>query len=87
MAFIQTSSYTAAIQTVHAALPHSRIAILPKQGHEAVVTAPELVVREVIRFFLGTGTPRQAQLALQRSRPVHPSTLPVVSRRDPAPPR
>ena len=44
--------YKAATETLHESLPHSRIAILPKQGHEAVVTAPELFLREVIGFFL-----------------------------------
>jgi pimeloyl-ACP methyl ester carboxylesterase len=46
--------YAAATQALHDALPHSRIAILPQQGHEAVATAPELFLREVIPFFLGT---------------------------------
>jgi pimeloyl-ACP methyl ester carboxylesterase len=47
------SFYKAATETLHASLPQSRLAILPKQRHEAVVTAPELFLREVIGFFLG----------------------------------
>lgn len=47
--------YKAATETLHESLPHSRIAILPEQQHEAVVTAPELFLREVIGFFLGNG--------------------------------
>ncbi|HZD70948.1 MAG TPA: alpha/beta hydrolase [Actinomycetes bacterium] len=47
--------YKAATEALHASLPHSRIAILPEQRHEAVVTAPELFLREVIGFFLGNG--------------------------------
>jgi pimeloyl-ACP methyl ester carboxylesterase len=45
--------YKAATEALHASLPQSRLAILPKQRHEAVVTAPELFLREVIGFFLG----------------------------------
>ena len=45
--------YKAATETLHAALPHSRPVVLPRQHHDAVVTAPHLVLREIIRFFLG----------------------------------
>jgi pimeloyl-ACP methyl ester carboxylesterase len=44
--------YKAATETLHESLPHSRIAVLSQQQHEAVVTAPELFLREVIGFFL-----------------------------------
>jgi pimeloyl-ACP methyl ester carboxylesterase len=46
--------YKAATETLHAALPQSQIAILPKQQHEAVVTAPELFLSAAIGFFLGS---------------------------------
>jgi pimeloyl-ACP methyl ester carboxylesterase len=45
--------YKAATEALHVSLPHSRIALLPNQQHEAVVTAPELFLRAVIGFFLG----------------------------------
>ncbi|MFB3888538.1 MAG: alpha/beta fold hydrolase [Candidatus Bathyarchaeia archaeon] len=45
--------YKAATETLHASLPQSRIAVLPGQQHEAVLTAPELLLREVVSFFLG----------------------------------
>ena len=44
--------YTAATETLHESLPHSRLAMLPKQRHEAVVTAPELLLHEVLGYFL-----------------------------------
>ncbi len=43
--------YKAAIETLHKSLPNSQIAVLPKQEHEAMDTAPELFLREVISFF------------------------------------
>lgn len=43
--------YKAATHMLHGSLPHSRIAILPGQGHDPAVTAPELLLREVIGFF------------------------------------
>ena len=49
---VSLSFNKAATETLHGSLPQSRIVILPKQGHEAVVTAPELFLREVIGFFL-----------------------------------
>ena len=39
-----------ATETVHAALPHSRIAVMPGQQHTAMNTAPALFVREVVEF-------------------------------------
>lgn len=44
--------YKAATQVLHGSLPRSRIVVLPKQQHDAAVTAPELVAREVIGYFL-----------------------------------
>lgn len=44
--------YTAATQALHHWLPHSRIVVLPGQPHDAAVTAPDLVTREVLRYFL-----------------------------------
>jgi pimeloyl-ACP methyl ester carboxylesterase len=40
----------AATEAVHAALPNSRIAVLPGQQHTAMNTAPELFVDEVLQF-------------------------------------
>lgn len=40
----------AATERVHAALPHSRIAVLPGQQHTAMNTAPELFTQEVLQF-------------------------------------
>ena len=37
--------------TVHAALPHSRIVVLPGQQHWALNAAPDLFAREVVNFF------------------------------------
>lgn len=42
--------FRAAVETVDAVLPASRIVILPGQQHIAIDTAPELFVREVVRF-------------------------------------
>ncbi|MFO7272865.1 MAG: alpha/beta fold hydrolase [Sphaerobacter thermophilus] len=44
--------YTAATQALHRWLPHSQIVVLPGQPHDAVVTAPDLVSREVLHYFL-----------------------------------
>jgi pimeloyl-ACP methyl ester carboxylesterase len=38
---------------VHAALPKSRLVVLPGQQHTAMNTAPELFVREVLQFLHG----------------------------------
>ena len=35
-----------------AALPAAELVVLPGQGHEAVEEAPDLVVRELERFFV-----------------------------------
>lgn len=40
----------AATGAVAASLPHSRLTILPDQGHLAMVTAPDLFMREVVQF-------------------------------------
>ena len=42
--------FKAAIEAVDAALPNSRVAVLPDQQHIAIDTAPELFAREVVRF-------------------------------------
>jgi len=42
--------FKAAIATVNAALPNSRVVVLPGQQHIAMDTAPELFVREVLAF-------------------------------------
>jgi pimeloyl-ACP methyl ester carboxylesterase len=42
--------YKTAVEAVHAALPDSRIVVLPGQQHIAMDTAPELFVREVVGF-------------------------------------
>jgi pimeloyl-ACP methyl ester carboxylesterase len=42
--------YKAAAETLCAALGQGRIAVLPGQGHEGVITVPGLVLREVLRF-------------------------------------
>ncbi len=46
-----TPFYKAAIEALHAALPNNRFVVLPGQGHEAMDTAPELFLKEVISFF------------------------------------
>jgi pimeloyl-ACP methyl ester carboxylesterase len=45
--FLKTS-----IQVVHAALPNSRVVVLPGQGHNAMRTASELLSTEVLNFLL-----------------------------------
>lgn len=37
--------------TIHAALPQSRIVLLPGELHSALTTAPDLFAREVLKFF------------------------------------
>jgi len=48
-----TLFYKAATETLHSALPHSRLVVLPGQQHDAVVTAPDIFLRKIISFFLG----------------------------------
>jgi pimeloyl-ACP methyl ester carboxylesterase len=45
----------ATIETWHAALPNSRIVVLPGQQHIAMATAPDLFVREVQAFLAEPG--------------------------------
>lgn len=45
-----TPFYKAATEAVHASLPNSRILVLPGHRHEAVITAPDLVLHEVLEF-------------------------------------
>ncbi len=42
--------YKAATETLRAALPNSRLVLLPGQPHDVVVTDPGLFVRDVLRF-------------------------------------
>jgi pimeloyl-ACP methyl ester carboxylesterase len=42
--------YQAAMSTLHAALPNSRVVVLPGQQHIAMDTAPDLFAREVVAF-------------------------------------
>jgi hypothetical protein len=39
-----------AAEALHDALPNSRIVVLPGQSHGAIPTAPDLFIREVVRF-------------------------------------
>ncbi len=48
------SFFKAAVQAWHAALPNSRITVLPGQQHIAMDTAPELFVHEITRFLSTT---------------------------------
>ena len=41
-----------AIETLHSLLPDSRIVILPGQKHSAMMTAPNLFIKEITRFLL-----------------------------------
>lgn len=43
----------ASVEAVNAALPNSRIAVMPRQQHIADQTAPELFLREVLGFLTG----------------------------------
>lgn len=42
--------FKAAIEAVHAALPDSRVVVMPGQQHTAMNTAPELFTRAVLQF-------------------------------------
>lgn len=42
--------YSDFIQQVNAALPNSTIVVMPGQQHIAMNTAPELFIKEVVRF-------------------------------------
>lgn len=43
--------YRAALEALAAALPNSRLVMLPRQGHDAALNAPGPYLREVNRFF------------------------------------
>ena len=45
----------AGTEAVHAALPNSRVVVMPGQQHTAMNTAPELFTREVLRFLAEVG--------------------------------
>jgi pimeloyl-ACP methyl ester carboxylesterase len=47
------ASYGVAIQRIHAALPSSRIELLPRQRHVAMDSAPELFLARLLAFLLG----------------------------------
>lgn len=47
--------YTAAVEALHSSLPDNRLVVLPGQPHDAALTAPDLYLRQVLRFLLGTG--------------------------------
>ena len=42
--------FKAGIEAVHAALPESRVVVMPGQQHTAMNSAPELFTREVLHF-------------------------------------
>jgi pimeloyl-ACP methyl ester carboxylesterase len=44
-------------RTIAAALPAAELVVLPGLGHEAIDSAPDLVVRELLRFFDNDGMP------------------------------
>jgi pimeloyl-ACP methyl ester carboxylesterase len=46
--------------TVHAALPQSRIVMLPGQEHNATITAPDLFAHELIQFFTEAAAGRRS---------------------------
>jgi pimeloyl-ACP methyl ester carboxylesterase len=41
------------VELLSAALPNSRVAAMPGQGHIAMYTAPDLFLREVLAFLEG----------------------------------
>lgn len=52
--------YKAAVEAGNAALPNSRIVVLPGQQHIAMDTAPDLFVSEVLTFLAEAGVHQQA---------------------------
>ncbi len=48
---------TTATEAVAAALPHSRLTVLTGQGHLAMYTDPDLLVREIVQFLTEEKTP------------------------------
>jgi pimeloyl-ACP methyl ester carboxylesterase len=47
--------FKAATEAVAAALPNCRVVVMPGQQHVAMNTAPDLFLREVVRFLAGEG--------------------------------
>ena len=45
--------FRAALELVHAALPHAELVVLPSAQHAAMDTAPDMFLREVLRFHGG----------------------------------
>ncbi|WP_292518390.1 alpha/beta hydrolase [Methanoculleus sp.] len=52
----------AATEAVHAALPASRIVVMPGEQHIAMSTAPELFVRLITEFLLGPAEPVRVEM-------------------------
>jgi pimeloyl-ACP methyl ester carboxylesterase len=46
----QSPDWNPEVETVAAALPDARIAVLEGQGHVADITAPELVAKHLLAF-------------------------------------
>lgn len=47
------SPFRAALELVQDAIPHAELAVLPSQQHAAMDTAPDMFLREVLRFLAG----------------------------------
>ncbi|MEX2542402.1 MAG: alpha/beta hydrolase [Trueperaceae bacterium] len=66
--------YAAATETVAAALPESRIAVMPGAEHVAIYSAPEVFLKEVIGFLSEVAGGRPRRLPQERDEAV---TLPL----------
>jgi pimeloyl-ACP methyl ester carboxylesterase len=42
--------FRAALELVHAVIPHAELQVMPNQQHAAMDTAPDMFLREVLRF-------------------------------------
>ena len=60
------------MEALHSSLPDNRLVVLPGQPHDAALTAPDLYLRQVLRFW-GAPVPR-----VETSR----AQLPVALRAD-----
>jgi pimeloyl-ACP methyl ester carboxylesterase len=47
------SPFRAALELVQAAIPHAELVVLPNQQHAAMDTAPDMFLRELLRFYAG----------------------------------
>jgi pimeloyl-ACP methyl ester carboxylesterase len=45
--------FRAALELVQAAIPHAELVVLPNQQHAAMDTAPDMFLRELLRFYAG----------------------------------